>query len=255
MHEHPEQQSNPLRGPQADFPAVDDAQQLEQRLGLVLRELAHEFGNLIFPLQMVMELQERSGKLTPEELNDILRGHIAELTIVTRRFQRIGRCFSDRLAPDITTVRPADVVTAAVEDYRRAIDERRQALVVDLAGSPATMPGDPDLLQFALAELVDNAVRFAPPDGRIDIVVRQQRDKVEFLVCDDGPGIAPELQPLVFLPFVHGGARLDIGAGRFGCGLTLVDRIARAHGGQAELRRSSQAGSEFAITVPATASP
>ena len=53
-----------------------------------------------------------------------------------------------------------------------------------------------------------------------------------------------------FDPFVHGGTKLDIGAGRFGCGLTLVARVASAHGGRAELRHSSSAGSELAISIP-----
>ena len=233
-----------------DSRSPQGAEILEQRLGLVLRELAHEFGNLIFPLQMVMELQERSGRLTAAELSEILRAHIAELTIITRRFQRIGRCFSQRLDLDFMITRPADIVAAATGDLRPALDACGHSLCTELSGAPATIQADPDLLQQALHELLENAIRFTPSGGRIEVIVRQQGAEVEFLVRDNGPGIAAEIQTMVFEPFVHGGTKLDIGAGRFGCGLTLVARVASAHGGRAELRHSSSAGSELAISIP-----
>jgi signal transduction histidine kinase len=227
-----------------------DAAILERRVGLVLRELAHEFGNLIFPLQMVMELQERSGKLTAEELNDILRAHIGELTIITRRFQRIGRCFSQRMEIEIVTARPADIVAAATGELGPAFDACGHSLQIETSGAPTTIQADPDLLQQALHELLENAVRFTPSGGRIVVTVQQRGGDVEFIVRDNGSGIAAELQPIVFEPFVHGGTKLDIGTGRFGCGLSLVARIARAHGGRAELRHSSDSGSEFALCLP-----
>lgn len=233
-----------------DSRSPESAEVLEQRLGLVLRELAHEFGNLIFPLQMVMELQERSGRLTAAELSEILHAHIAELTIITRRFQRIGRCFSPRLDLDFIITRPADIVSAATGDLRPALDACGHTLHLEMSGAPATIQADPDLLQQALHEVLENAIRFTPSGGRIDVIVRQRGAEVEFLVRDNGPGIAADMQPIVFEPFVHGGTKLDIGAGRFGCGLTLVARVARAHAGRAELRQSSSAGSEFAICIP-----
>jgi len=233
-----------------DARPLQSAEVLEQRLGLVLRELAHEFGNLVFPLQMAMELQERSGRLTAAELSEILRAHIAELTIITRRFQRIGRCFSQRLDLDFIVTRPADIVAAATGDLRPALDACGHSLRTELSGAPATIEADPDLLQQALHELLENAIRFTPSGGRIEVIVEQHGDDVEFLVRDNGPGIAAEMQSTVFEPFVHGGTKLDIGAGRFGCGLTLVARVAAAHAGRAELRQSSNGGSEFALSIP-----
>jgi signal transduction histidine kinase len=248
MHEMSDQES--LRKESAA--QLDEAQIYEHRVGLVLRELAHEFGNLIFPLQMVMELQERSGKLTVAELNEILRSHIGELTTITRRFQRIGRCFSGKLEMEIEPVSPSRIVQAAADEARAALNACGHSLHCEASAAPATVEADLDLMQQALCELLDNAVRFTPSGGRIEMIAHQQNGDVEFLVRDNGRGIAPELQPVVFEPFVYGGTKLDIGAGRFGCGLTLVDRIARSHGGHAELRQSSSAGSEFAICIPVT---
>ena len=66
---------------------------------------------------------------------------------------------------------------------------------------------------------------------------------MEFVVVDNGSGIAAELQPRIFDPFVHGGVKLNVGAGQLGCGLTIVRCIAAIHGGSAELRRSTPQGS------------
>lgn len=234
-----------------DGSPVDDRPQ--HRIGAVLRELAHEFGNLVFPLQMILELQERSASLDPQELKQILRGHVTEMMTLTTRFRLIGRCLSDRLEAYRTHGRCDELVQAALELCRvpRTAGHRVQ---FDLAAAPAAIGGDRELLQQAVAELIENSLRFTPGGTTIDVAVRQDGRDVEFAVRDDGPGIAPQLQSQVFEPFVFGSPKLDLMTGQLGCGLTLVRCIACAHDGSAELRRSSPAGTEFVLRVAANGS-
>ena len=224
---------------------------LERRVGQFLRELAHELGNLAFPLQMILDLQGRSRQLSPEELHAALQGHIAELLAMTRRFQRIGRCVSGCIEPQFDAVRAADVVHGAVAECRAVLDERRHHLHLEFIDAGTIIRADQELLLQAVAELLDNAARFTPPDGRIDVAVARCGTSVEFQVRDSGPGIEPELRPQLFELFAHGRTKLDFAAGRLGGGLTVVQRIAAAHGGSAEVRRTSSDGSEFVVCVPA----
>jgi signal transduction histidine kinase len=228
-----------------------DVVELERRVGQFLRELAHELGNLAFPLQMILDLQSRSRPLSPEELHTALHGHMLELLALTRRFQRIGRCISGCIEPQFDAARVADIVHGAVHECRHALDERRHTLHQELSEAVTTVRADPELLQQALSELLDNAARFSSAGGRIDVVVERRGRSVEFLVRDSGPGFPPELRPHVFGLFAHGGPKLDFSAGRLGCGLTLVQRIAAAHGGSAGIRRSEADGSELVVCVPA----
>jgi signal transduction histidine kinase len=213
--------------------------------------LAHEFGNLSFPLQMILELQARSNPLSEQEVNQILRSHVAELTTITTRFRWIGRCLSGRMAPCFGEVRPVELLRGAIDASQRRPSTGGHAINSDLSAAPGVIWADRDLLQQALAELLGNAVRFTPVGGRIDVTIKRENDSVELLVCDHGPGVATELQSRIFEPFVHGGTKFDIGAGQLGCGLALVKRIAAVHRGSVELRRSSADGSEFALCLPA----
>lgn len=226
----------------------DDEARQRHRIGAVLRELAHEFGNLVFPLQMIVELQERAAPLKPEELRQLLQGHITELMTLTTRFRLIGRCLSNRLEPYFTVTRCDELVRPAVELCRvpRTAGHHFQ---FDLAGAPTEIRCDRELLEQAVAELIENAVRFTPAGSTIDVVVQQHGREVEFVVSDDGPGIAPALQPQVFEPFVFGSSKLDFQTGQLGCGLTLARCIASAHHGTVELRRSSSSGSQFVLRV------
>ncbi len=228
-----------------------DVVELERRVGQFLRELAHELGNLAFPLQMILDLQGRSRPLGPEELHAALHGHMSELLALTRRFQRIGRCISGRIEPQFDSARVADIVHGAVHECRPALDKRRHTLNLEFSDAVTTIRADPELLQQALLELLDNAARFSTAGGRIDVVVERRGRSAEFQVRDSGPGFPPELRSHVFGLFVHGGPKLDFSAGRLGCGLTLVQRIAAAHGGSAGIRRSEPDGSELVVCVPA----
>ena len=239
------------RGADADLPTeAPQVAALEQRLGGVFRELAHEFGNLIFPLQMLLELQTRAHPLSHEEIAEILRGHVTELSTITMRLRWVGRCLSDHIEPSLEELPVRDLLDGVLVNDRISARTTDRRVELHLDAAPRTLRGDHDLLQQALVELVDNALRFAPVGGGVDVTVRRQGDAVEFLVSDNGPGIAPEIQSHMFEPFVHGDARLNIGGGQLGCGLAIVQRVAAVHGGTAELRRSTVEGTEVALCLP-----
>jgi signal transduction histidine kinase len=222
-------------------------------MGQFLRELGHELGNLAFPLQMILDLQGRSGRLSPEEMNAALSAHVAELQGLTRRLQWIGRCLAGQLEPRREMLRASDVAHTAAAGCREKIEERRLSLQLLLPDESPTLYADRELLNQALAELLDNAARHTPQGGNVDLCVAPVGlQAVEFRICDTGPGMPAELRERAFDLLVHGHPRFDFRTGRVGCGLTLVQRIARVHGGSAEVRKSSAQGTEVVLTLPST---
>jgi two-component system OmpR family sensor kinase len=87
--------------------------------------------------------------------------------------------------------------------------------------------GDPESLRILLSNLVDNALRYTPRGGRIDVSVDRDREDVILSVADTGPGIAAEERERVFDRFYRGEASEGSGSG---LGLSIVKRIADAHG-------------------------
>jgi len=83
--------------------------------------------------------------------------------------------------------------------------------------------------------------------GRIDLYLRQTEDGVELQVCDNGPGIAPEVRDQLFQPFVSFGKENGTGMG-----LTVVQKIVQDHGGDITVERSSPTGTTFQVVLPLT---
>lgn len=121
--------------------------------------------------------------------------------------------------------------------------------------NPATVPGDPDALHTLLRNLVDNAVRYTPPGGRVDVSVQRTGDgpsgRATIRVVDTGPGIPPEERARVFDRFYRRPGTTPPGSG---LGLAIVKSIADAHGATVTLD-SGPAGVGLAVTVSFPATP
>lgn len=106
---------------------------------------------------------------------------------------------------------------------------------------------DPDAVDHIVQNLIDNAEKYARghADRRIHVEVRTKGERLEVLVRDHGPGIAPAVADRIFQPFVRG-EHPDQPAG-LGLGLPLVDALARAHGAPPRWRDLPEGGAEFAV--------
>jgi heavy metal sensor kinase len=120
-------------------------------------------------------------------------------------------------------------------------------LVLD-AGSEVTVRGDASWLTQLFSNLLSNAIKYTPKGGRVTVVSRAQDGAVHVRVGDTGPGIGAEHAEAVFERFHRG--RVPAGAPGFGLGLPIAREIARAHGGDVEVERSSGDGTTLLVTLP-----
>ena len=136
-----------------------------------------------------------------------------------------------------------ELFTAAAEERGLALD----LLQEDPAEAP-TLLGDRELLQQALANLLDNALKFSPPGGRITLSVRRQGTMVEITVADQGPGIPPAERFRATERFYRAeSARHTPGSG---LGLSLVQAVAQLHGGSLRLE-DNEPGLAATLALPA----
>jgi CheY-like chemotaxis protein len=107
-------------------------------------------------------------------------------------------------------------------------------------------------MEQIVSNLLDNAVKYTPPKGRISIAVRREGEQAVLEVADDGQGISPELIGQVFELFVQGERGLAREQGGLGIGLTLVKRLAELHGGSVRAASAGPGrGATFTISFPA----
>ena len=116
-----------------------------------------------------------------------------------------------------------------------------------LPASPLELQCDRARLEMALSNLLDNALKFTPPGGEVEIGARQVGETVRFWVRDSGPGIHSEDLPHIFERFYRGRNRH---AGGSGLSLAIVQSVVHAHGGRVCVESASQECSTFFIECP-----
>jgi signal transduction histidine kinase len=217
---------------------------------------SHELKTPLTPLRLRIQTLERLvdrgelGTLPQEKLAQLFRG--AEDAVL-----RVAKLVDDLL--DVTRItagrlvlrpEPMDLsasVRAAVERHAAQLAEARCALQVS---APASLTGawDPDRIEQVVGNLLANAAKYAP-GGRVEVRVEGNDERARIVVRDDGPGIAPEDQERVFLPFERA-PREGREAPGLGLGLFIVRQIVEAHGGTIRLASAPGAGTTFTVELP-----
>ncbi|MCB9831354.1 MAG: HAMP domain-containing histidine kinase [Planctomycetes bacterium] len=133
--------------------------------------------------------------------------------------------------------------------YRhRALD---QLVRLSVPRRPLVVDGDGEALERSLANLLDNAAKYAGRGRSIEIAVAESASALTIAVSDDGPGVPEEIRPRLFERFVRG--RHDQIAGS-GLGLALVRATIEAHGGRVRHERPARGGARFVLELPRSAS-
>ena len=179
--------------------------------------------------------------------------------MIARQTQHLSRLVDDLLdvstlsAGKLTLERRSEDLREVVERSLSSFREAGRAAqhVICLTGESLFVNGDRTRLEQVVINLLDNAVKYTPPGGRIDISIASEGREAVLRVRDTGVGIPDESLPLIFDPFLQAN-RTPVGphAG-LGLGLTLVKRLVEMHGGAVSASSSGPSrGSEFVVRLP-----
>jgi signal transduction histidine kinase len=184
--------------------------------------------------------------------------------IIQRQSQHLSRIVDDLLdlsramsGKILLSRQPLEVsalVNACLDTFKATGRTGSYAINVELV--PGWVDGDPTRLEQIATNLIDNALKYTPAGGIIDISVGHDDDheQVVLTVRDTGVGIAADLLPHVFDVFVQGSITIDRSQGGLGIGLALVRRLVELHGGSVSAQSEGAGhGSTFEIRLPRTA--
>jgi two-component system phosphate regulon sensor histidine kinase PhoR len=139
----------------------------------------------------------------------------------------------------------------AIEDLAPKADSRGVTLE-NTVPAELIARADAERLHQVLSNLIDNAIKYGRPDGRVTLRGRPLDDgRVELSVRDDGPGIPPEAQARVFERFFRVDKARSREQGGTGLGLAIVKNVVQAHDGAVRVESTPGQGAEFFITLPA----
>jgi signal transduction histidine kinase len=152
------------------------------------------------------------------------------------------------LRPDTGPAAPLDLCQVVDETARELTPLfRRHRLATDFLERPLMAVATDDALRRLLGYLLENAAKYAPQDGTIDIYGWRAEGWVSLAITDDGPGIPPEWREKIFEPFV----RLDDSPRGAGIGLFAARHLARSMGGELRAEQRQPKGSQFVLELPA----
>jgi len=144
-----------------------------------------------------------------------------------------------------------DIVERIVGALQLQAAQRNIQLTADIPSSIPLIEADQALLQQALQNLVDNAVKYTRPEGKVNVEVKEQPIGIVFSITDTGIGISPMDQPRLFERFFRGGQQTSADERGTGLGLTIVKSIAERHGGKVWVESQLGKGSTFYLAIPA----
>lgn len=191
---------------------------------------------------------------TEEELRAAVEEGIADLDNITRIFQallRIAEAEAGARRAAFAQLDLPEVLRDAAEFYEVMAEAREQTLETDM---PAHLPmlGDRDLLLQAVANLLDNAIKFTPSGGTVRLIARQDEAGIEIAVSDSGPGLSPEDRERAMDRFFRADASRNLPGS--GLGLALVRAVAQLHAGEVMLGDAmpgaSPPGLKVALLLP-----
>ncbi|HYP01055.1 MAG TPA: PAS domain S-box protein [Pyrinomonadaceae bacterium] len=166
----------------------------------------------------------------------------------------VSRIVTGKLRLEVVPVSPHSFIDPAVEAVRPAAEAKgvRLQKVID-TGVGAVM-GDPARLQQVVWNLLTNAVKFTPRDGRVQVSLVRVNSHVEIAVSDTGAGIDPEFLPHVFERFRQADQKTTRQHGGLGLGLAIVRHLVELHGGSVRADSAGQgAGATFTVMLPIAA--
>jgi signal transduction histidine kinase/CheY-like chemotaxis protein len=216
-----------------------------------LAMLGHELRNPLAAIASASQVLEegRPSDEVERRPSAIIARQARHLSRIVDDLLDVSRVSSGKIALNREPVDLQDVAERAVAAFREAGRFSRHAL--SLSTASAVVYGDATRLQQIVWNLLDNALKYTPEGGRVNLAVMRTRGTAELCVRDTGVGVAPELLPHIFDLFVQAGRSLDRAEGGLGLGLTLVRRLVELHGGT--VRASSDGpgqGSEFIVRLP-----
>lgn len=191
------------------------------------------------------------------DLNDQQKNYVEKIIIGVESMSRLVNNLLDLGRIDagvglqVEKVAVLDIVDAVLDTLHLQAEQKEIQLGVDIERNlPPLVEADRALLQQAVYNLVENAIKYTPLKGSVTLRVRARGPSLQFDVQDTGIGISPSDQPRLFEKFYRGNQREARAQRGSGLGLAIVRSVAERHGGKVWLESTPGKGSTFYLLVP-----
>ncbi len=231
----------------------NNIQEADRRKNDFLAMLAHELRNPLAPIRNAIHLLRHPSAQPAQQswAYDLIDRQVQHLVRLVDDLLDVARITRGKIQLQLETLDLAHVIASAVEASRPFLEARQHQFV--LSKTPEAVLVRVDRTRFAqvLTNLLNNAAKYTPKEGRIELAVERVGAEVLIRVRDNGMGIPAEMLEHVFDMFFQVSRSLDRSEGGLGIGLTMVHRLVQMHGGEVRaFSEGANLGSEFVIRLP-----
>lgn len=224
----------------------------DRRKDEFLATLAHELRNPLAPIRTGLTLLATAQSTeTIAKTREIMERQVSHMVHLIDDLLDVSRITSGKVQLKKERVDVRAILESALELSRPLIEENRHQLYISMFKEPLVLDADPTRMAQIVSNLLNNAAKYTPHGGRIDVSAEREGTDVVIRVRDNGVGLTVEALPQVFELFSQVGKTLERSQGGLGIGLALVKRLVEMHAGQVTAHSEGPGqGCTFLVRLP-----
>jgi PAS domain S-box-containing protein len=235
----------------------DQLAEADRRKDKFLATLAHELRNPLAPMRNALELLRLKDSQDEQlnQLHNILQRQVGHMTHLVDDLLEVSRITQGKLELRTQQLDVANALHHAVESVRPLMQAAPHELTITLPAEPIMLDADPVRLSQVVLNLLNNAAKYTPPGGKIELSARQECGHALIAVKDSGIGIPAESLANIFDMFSQHAPARERAQGGLGIGLALVRGLVELRGGTITAQSAGLGlGSEFVVRLPVSES-
>jgi len=232
--------------------ALDELKQADRMKAEFLATLSHELRTpLNAILGWVQILKEDPNEEDIQHAIPIIERNVRSQSQLIEELLDMSRIETGKISLDLQPVDLAGVVSAGIETVRPAAEAKEIRLTSAFSSVTGIVMGDKDRIQQIVWNLLTNAIKFTPRNGRVHVMIKRANSHVEVSVTDTGRGISEEFLGQVFDRFRQADASPSRRYGGLGLGLSIVKHLTELHGGSVRVASDGlDKGASFVVCFP-----
>lgn len=221
----------------------------EQERRSMIADIAHELRTPISVMRAKLDAIE--DEVIPLNLEAVqrLQAQTSLLSRLVDDLRTLSLADAGKLDLNLQVVDVAALMENVAAAHKTLADQRHISLSTQISEEPLLLSGDPDRLAQVFSNLLENAVRYTPAGGWIEVQVRAKMDTVCIEVKDSGPGISDLALPHIFERFYRADESRTRSTGGTGLGLSIVRALVHLHGGQVKAWNQANSGAVFQVLL------
>lgn len=214
-----------------------------------LAMLAHELRNPLAPIRSGLDVLNIMG--VDRDILGTIQRQVEHMVRLVDDLLDVSRIMRGRIELRYELAELEAIVQRAIDTVRPLVERHCQRLTVVLPSDPVRFEADSVRMAQVIGNLLNNASKYTPEGGQIELHAEVQKDQLTIIVRDSGIGISPEVLPQIFELFTQDKRSIDRSQGGLGIGLTVVRRLVEMHGGSVVAHSDGAGrGSQFTVRLP-----